>query len=39
MIEKKITKQTVKILMRPGFPLLANGRPNLADVRSYPTLP
>ena len=41
-IKYKLTKQTVKILMRrliTGFPLFANVCPNLPGVRSYPTLP
>ena len=38
-IKNKLTKQTVKILMRSGFPLFANVCPNLPDVRIYPTLP
>ena len=45
-IINKLTKQTVKILMRrliravsSGFPLFANVCPNLPDVQSYLTLP
>ena len=42
-IKNKLTKQTVKILMRrlvsSGFALFANVCPNLPGVRSYPTLP
>ena len=44
-IKHKLTKQTVKILMRrlgavsSGFSLFANVCPNLPDVRIYPTLP
>ena len=41
-IKNKLTKQTVKILMRrvsSEFPLFGNVCPNLPDVRIYPTLP
>ena len=42
-IKSKLTKQTVKILMRravsSGFTLFANVCPNLPDVRIYQTLP
>ena len=46
VIKNKLTKQTVKFLMRRlirsrliWFPLFANVCPNLPDVRIYPTLP
>ena len=38
-IKYKLTKQTVEILKRSGFPLFANICPNLPHVRSYLTLP